>query len=441
MINFADWPDYKRYEKIVLPYLLGAVRRFFGCVVRFDSRPIVGVKMHHGIDILENVNRGVYVVDDGKTVILLGRILQDKEVKAAFSLTLTGSYFSGLEKLLNNFEAALALTLSSAVIKKLVVKPQQFGDDLVELAIAKHFGKGSFDHRYIQYLIRLFGQLSTTQFEGRGFTTGLVLTRSLHAFSKKSDQERQGDLYPLVGGSTLSPINQLDKRFWYLADGQTSFFVANKQLKISNLFVVDSSRQSLGSFVDDYTLSKTIKGSDVLFRVTSQSEFSIVGSEGVEFNYKENGWRVRDLNKIAEVIRATLGVDEPFVQSLLYYILYLSRRRLSSIIWIPTDMDSVNSLLLSYNSFTRKPLSIMSERHTQTLLRILSSDGASVFTRQGDLVSYGSHIDISKKPVKGVKGTGETVAALLAENGLAIKISQDGRIKMFSDSIAGPLVI
>jgi hypothetical protein len=64
-----------------------------------------------------------------------------------------------------------------------------------------------------------------------------------------------------------------------------------------------------------------------------------------------------------------------------------------------------------------------------------------VFTRQGDLVSYGSHIDISKKPVKGVKGTGETVAALLAENGLAIKISQDGRIKMFSDSIAGPLVI
>ncbi|MDE4540631.1 hypothetical protein SAMN02745900_04831 [Pseudomonas sp. URIL14HWK12:I8] len=441
MINFADWPDYKRYEKIVLPYLLGAVRRFFGCVVRFDSRPIVGVKMHHGIDILENVNRGVYVVDDGKAVILLGRILQEKEVKAAFSLTLTGSYFSGLEKLLNNFEAALALTLSSAAIKKLVVKPQQFGDDLVELAIAKHFGKGSFDHRYIQYLIRLFSQLSTTQFEGRGFTTGLVLTRSLHAFSKKSDQERQGDLYPLVGGSTLSPINQLDKRFWYLADGQTSFFVANKQLKISNLFVVDSSRQSLGSFVDDYTLSKTIKGSDVLFRVTSQSEFSIVGSEGVEFNYKENGWRVRDLNKIAEVIRVTLGVDEPFVQSLLYYILYLSRRRLSSIIWIPIDMDSVNSLLLSDNSFTRKPLSIMSERHTQTLLRILSSDGASVFTRQGDLVSYGSHIDISKKPVKGVKGTGETVAALLAENGLAIKISQDGRIKMFSDSIAGPLVI
>ncbi|WP_282363254.1 hypothetical protein [Pseudomonas sp. PS01297] len=386
----------KKYEKIVLPYLLGAVRSFFGCVVRFDSRPIVGVKMHHGIDILDNVNRGVYVVDDGKTVILLGRILHEKEVRAAFSLILTGAYFSGLEKLLNNFEAALALTLSSATIKKLIVKPQQFGDDLIELTIAKHFSKGSFDHRYIQYLIRLFGQLSTTQFEGRGFTTGLVLTRSLHAFSKKSDQERQGDLYPLAGGSTLSPINQLDKRFWYLADGQTSFFVANQQLKISNLFVVDSSRQSLGSFVDDYTLSKTIKGSDVLFRVTSQSEFSIVGSEGVEFNYKENGWRVRDLNKIAEVVRASLGVDEPFVQSLLYYILYLSRRRLSSIIWIPINMDAVGLLLLSDNSFTRKPLSIMNEKHTQTLLRILSSDGATVFTRQGDLVSYGSHIDISK---------------------------------------------
>jgi hypothetical protein len=441
MIEFAEYLDYKRFEKDALPYLLGAVRRFFGCSVRFDSRPIAGVKLRHGIDILQNVNRGVYVVDNGNTVVLLGRTLQGEDVKTAFSLILSGTYFSGLEKLLNNFEAALALTLSSAPIRKLTLKPQQFGDDLVELAIAKHFGKGSFDHRYIQYLIKLFGQLSSTQFEGRGFTTGLVLTRSMHAFSKKSDEQRQGDLYPLEQTQTLSPINQLDKRFWYLADGQTSFFVANKELKVSNLFVVDSYRQSLGSFVDDYTLSKTVKGGDVLFRVTSRSEYSIVGSEGVEFNYKENGWRVRDLNKIAEVVRVSLGVDESFVQSLLYYILYLSRRRLSSIIWIPFDSESASSLLLSENGFTKKPLSIVDEKHTQTLLRILSSDGATVFTKQGDLVSYGSFIDISKKPVKGVKGTGETVAALLSENGLAIKISQDGKIKMFSDSLAGPLVI
>ncbi|MNJ37126.1 hypothetical protein D3C77_319340 [compost metagenome] len=439
MKNFAEYCDYKRFERYALPYLLGAIKRFLGCEARYDARPIEGALLHHKIDILDNVNRGVYLLENNTVAIILGRVLNKNEVICAFSLTLKSSYFIGMEKLLNNFESALALTLSNAPIKSLSNRPQQFGDELVELAIAKHLGKGSFDHRKVLYLASIFKQLASTQLEGSNFTTGLVITRSLFAFSNKSDQTRQGELLPLSKNYPLSPINPIDKRFWYLADGQTSFYVADKNLITSNLFITNDSETSLSTFVDDYTLSKSIKGSDILLRVTSTSELSIVGSEGIEFNYKENMWRARNLTKISSIIRSSLEVDESFAQALIFFLFYLSRERLSSIIWIPNDEISIGDFIKNKNRLTIPDLSISNKKHTQTVLRLLSSDGASVISKAGNLISFGSMIDISKIAIDGIKGSGEIAASTLGKNGLSIKISQDGRIKLFSETLNGPL--
>ena len=202
-----------------------------------------------------------------------------------------------------------------------------------------------------------------------------------------------------------------------------------------------ASRQGLQSFVDDYTLSKTIMGGDALFRVTSQAEFSITDSSGIEFNFKEGRWRVRNLLEIARLIQVSLDVDEAFVQSFLFYVFYLSRRRLSSILWVPTDLNQAEAFLLSKNQLTTTPFSLTNERHTQTLIRLLSSDGVAIFSTDGTLLSFGSVVDTSKVEISGMKGTGESVAAILGRNGVAVKVSQDGTIKLFLRNAPAPMTI
>ncbi|ANI54287.1 hypothetical protein [Pseudomonas sp. DR 5-09] len=440
MIDFEHMRGSGEFKKHALPYLLGATKRFFGGSVKFDHNPINTIKHQYGIDILENKKRGVYIVNS-TCAIVLGRVLDGKTVVAAFSLQITNTIFTGLERLLNVFEGVLAITLSHSVKEKFSLKPHQFGDELLELTISKFFSRGHYDYRKFKQLVELFHKLANSRFEGRNFTTGLVLTRSFYAYANKREHTRAGTLLPLREVRKLSPIDPIDKRFWYLADGQTSYFLANSSLEVANAFLANSSRQALASFVDDYTLSKTIKGGDALFRVTSQSEYSITGSEGIEFNFKEGQWRIRSLTQIANLIRSTLKVKEEFVQSLLYYVFYLARRRLSSIIWVPLDATKFDDLLLSQNSLTTAPFSLLDEKHTQTLIRLLSSDGASIFHTDGTLLSYGSVIDISKVAINGVKGTGESVASILAKNGLSIKVSQDGTVKMYSANNTNPLII
>ena len=142
----------------------------------------------------------------------------------------------------------------------------------------------------------------------------------------------------------------LDKRLWYLSDGQSSFFVCNKQLEMRNCFVLDDSTINPDDFNKKHLLSETLLGADALLRVTSENELSIVGASGIEFNYKENRWRIRDLRQISKIIKETLNVTDAFVQALLYYVFYLSKRRFSSIIWIPTDLSDIDSYLMTKQS-------------------------------------------------------------------------------------------
>ncbi len=441
MNEFKDFKNCKEFESFGLPYLIGSVERFFGGAVRYNSAPISALKRHHEIDITINPRRGVYLSEDMSSAIILGKVMNNRLVEAVFSLHVTNTSFIGLEKLLNDFQGALAVTLTRSALAKFAHKPHQFGDELLELAISKYFSKGYYDHRNFQQLIDLFHSLANTRFEGRNFTTGLVLTRSFFAFKQQGNHTREGTAFPLVEERKLSARDPIEKRFWYLADGQTSYFLADPQLMVRNVFLANSGRQGLSSFIDDYTLSKTIKGGDALFRVTSQSEFSVTGASGIDCNYKEGRWRARNLNHIASVIRTTLGVADSFVQAFLYFALYLSRRRMSSILWVPIDLNNIDGMLLSKNRLTRDSFSIINERHTQSLLRLLSSDGASIFSRDGELVSFGSVIDISKVAISGVKGTGESVASILGSNGVCIKVSQDGTIKLYASSSVRPMII
>lgn len=440
MENFKKHKKNKEFDIFCKPYLLSSVSQFFDCEIEYCDKPISKILDEYGIDLLSNPKRGTYIHSSSE-VTIIGRVLEDRICKYAMSLTLKNGEFSSIDRLLNVFEAALSLTLSRSHKFGFSDRPSQFGQELIELFIAKYYSKGFFDHRRFQLLIELFKKLATTSFEGRNFTTGLILTKSHYAYAEKRDNYRGGKLHELKEPRTLDQVNMLDKRLWYLSDGQSSFFVCNKQLEMRNCFVLDDSAISPGDFNNQHLLPNTLKGADALLRVTSENELSIIGSSGIEFNYKENRWRVRDLSQISKLIKETLGVSDNFVRALLYYVFYLSKRRFSSIIWVPVDLSNVDSYLMTKNNLTINFLSILDINHKSTLLRLFSSDGASIINTSGEVISFGSVIDTSKASINGVKGTGESVSTLLGKNGLSVKISQDGKITLFGVNDREKIVI
>lgn len=76
----------------------------------------------------------------------------------------------------------------------------------------------------------------------------------------------------------------------------------------------------------------------------------------------------------------------------------------------------------------------MNESHQVLIDKILASDGAIVIGKNGKIIFESVFADMSNNSSSVVKlaGSGETAAKLLAQNGIAIKISQDGTIKIFS---------
>ena len=158
---------------------------------------------------------------------------------------------------------------------------------------------------------------------------------------------------------------------------------------------------------------------------------AIVTSKGYEFIHQENVWRFRNYDMLQALIQAKVKLSDSVYNSLLYYVLYCSKHDISSIIWVPAYISKVQPLLKSFHSFTRSSFNIMDRNYSGLVKRMMSSDGATIISVDGTVKYYGCIVNMDSAKVNAVKGTGETVASLLASNGVAFKISQDGTIKVF----------
>ena len=80
-------------------------------------------------------------------------------------------------------------------------------------------------------------------------------------------------------------------------------------------------------------------------------------------------------------------------------------------------------------------MSILNESHQVLVDKILASDGAVVIEKDGQVLYESVFVDMSKARDSEGKlvGSGETAAQILATNGVSIKISQDGTIKVFAN--------
>jgi hypothetical protein len=415
------------------------IESFFNCQVKFLYEPVRQVRRLFNIDLHANPNRGCYPIDDD-TFLIYARIIENHSLISGLGILLIGKSIVFHKRILNHFEGALTRKISHSFSCWFEDSSIVFGDELIIHTICNYCGRGYYDYRQFYHLINFFQKLRTTTFEGKSFSSGLIITKSFSAYKKKNNSNRFGDVFPLKQRRSIKSTYIIDRRFWYLADGKSSFFMANKDLQIQHLFVLDNDYTNV-DYIDSNLLSLTLKGGDLLFRIENEKLFSIIIAGGLEFLYLENKWKVRNYSFIKSIIKKEI-TDDKIINYLLFYLLYCSKNEISSVIWIPQDFTRLSDFVKpdTLNALIYNEISICDGRFSEHIIRYLSSDGATIIDKNGNLRYFGSIVDISKLSISGVSGTGESAAKVLSQNGLSIKISQDGTIKFFISGSDSPLL-
>lgn len=428
---------YNYLDQFGLTILQSTIANFLSCEVKIFTNPLSELQ-DYGINILDNENRGFYPLDDNN-IIVLGRIMSDdRKLISSLGIKLSkkGIRYSG--KFLTILEGALTYTLTQEYKNNFKNCKYSLGDELILHTVCNYVSKGGYDNRHIRHLISIFQKLRTTSFEGSFFSTGLILTKSHFAYNRN---DRFGSSFNLKHPFSLANQCQIERRIWYLVDGKKTFFMCNKSLVIGQLFVLDKEYQN-ANYIDSHTLAKSLKGVDLLFKVENEKIFSIINTSNIEISYMENQWKFRDYTYIRKLFLAHFN-NIDIVESLLFFVIHCSKNSISSIIWLPDNIDQIGELIKkqTMNRFIKTPISIMDKSFTNHIIRYLSSDGATIIDKNGLLQYFGCIIDLNKIEVKGIKGTGESAAGALSSNGISLKISQDGTIKLFNEKKKQPILI
>ena len=153
-------------------------------------------------------------------------------------------------------------------------------------------------------------------------------------------------------------------------------------------------------------------------------------------------YELRDYGIIKKIIRENTHLNDDCVDCLLYYVMTSSQTNKSTILWIPEEEEKVGDLLASMKKTFTENIDITDERNIESVKRILSSDGVTIINSSGEIVNNGCVVELSAIGANNRKltGTGESAAKLLAKNGIAIKVSQDGMIKVFISDHEEPYV-
>lgn len=317
---------------------------------------------------------------------------------------------------------------------------QDYDENFLKTFISKRLSSQKNSPTNILYIIDYFDKLRTTSFEGDYFSTAMILSSKLTIEKYKENYSEYGS-ENLIGISRyISLYDKIDRRFWYLIDGKNSFYVCNEFLNISRVLTLDDSKST--SFITNHMLSDNLNENEILFRINNENEYSVISNKQ-EFTYIENKWKYRNYEYIEKLFKDYTSLNDSCITSLLFFVFYCSRNSISTILWLPDDMSEIEnkskskSVIKSKNTFlnpnSQAQIKIDNKKYKSIIMRIISSDGVTVFDKKGILRYYGCVVNIDYAKIYGVVGTGEMATKIISNNGVAIKISQDSTIKLFLD--------
>lgn len=440
-MEYLNFEEIKGIERFMLgshKALIRTLEELYGATVRLVFNPIETFKSRWGIDICENPKRESYRIDGYEDMALLVVYVEYADTMHYLGIQLNSSLVPYYDTpVFHSTCINIGRRLTEASEKDFRSCLSLFNETLAKEIVIGYLGRGSYDISKVAYLVDMFLGLRSTTFEGKYFSTGLILTKSLFAFSKAEKFDKKGKFIRLATGKlNVDLTDRQNTRFWYLADGFNTFYLTDLKKTINSIFLYEGADTD---YVSEMLLNKTLQGADALFRVSNGRELSVIDSDGIEFIHQERTWKYRDYEALKKCILARMPHVAGFYDTLIKYVLDCSKSDTSSIIWFPRDIDRIDNIVLpeSKNEFSDRLLNFNDENIRPIVKRLLSSDGATVIDANGKIRYFGCIADISKATAGGIKGTGETAASLLAQNGMAIKISQDGPIKIFMEGMEG----
>lgn len=318
---------------------------------------------------------------------------------------------------------------------------------LMDITVAR-FLRG--DHRKgfwpIQQLVQLLKDLSYQRYEGKPATSGFIVHRTTLPAFEKLIAAREHTMIPLHPYQPVSPTffeNPLTYRF---IDGTNLFFVANIQMQVTG--VMRTSGSSTCGEVERLTHREIFS----LIRHAGSGAFAVTVNEASEIEVmitpdkllvrRKGRWAIFD----PDIMRSFLddSIDRHALDDLLWTIYALSKSRHGTVILIHEKGGEELAALKKGSVGGDDPIGrlligrvqgreIADLKQAGALLRILSSDGMTVFSREGKLLETGFIIDTSHAR-EVVTGGGRTTAATAASFfGKVIKVSQDGPIELYQD--------
>jgi hypothetical protein len=306
------------------------------------------------------------------------------------------------------------------------------------------------DHRKgfwpIQQLVQLLKNLSYQRYEGKPATSGFLVYRTTFKELRELLKGRQHSLVALEPRQEISATffeNPLTYRY---IDGENLFFTANITMQVTG--IMQTGMSAVVTDVERLTQREIFS----LVRLAGPGAFAVTVNEASEIEVlvspakilvrRKGHWAIFD----PDVFRSFLAgcIDALSADDLLWTVYALSKSRYGTVILIhhgtADELADLKKGSVGGADPIGRQLMDRVKRRTVTelkkggaLLRILSADGMTVFSREGRLVETGFIIDTSH--ARGlVTGGGRTTAATAASFfGRVIKVSQDGPIELYQD--------
>lgn len=296
----------------------------------------------------------------------------------------------------------------------------------------------------IQKLLQVLKNLSYQRYEGTPATSGFIVYRSqLEKFQvacSMSDCLRY-DFDPRIGISADFFRNPLTYR---LVSGLGTFYACNINLQATGMikFMNYGNRDSVERLSHRDTLALISKAGEGAFAagISHASDLEVTTCPDTILVWRKGAWRLFDPDVYRSFLAGHLDARE--TESLITTVYSLSKLRLGTIILVSSEdvldasdlkkgavggKDILSHLIVGFH----KGKTISDLKHSGELISLLSSDGMTLFNRDGKLADAGIIINTCTTPGL-VTGGGRTTAATAASLfGKVIKVSEDGPIELY----------
>lgn len=430
--EFSKIPFKENFRARHYQTLKKSLEAFLKCKVSIVHSPVTWFAKTFGVDILENPYKAIYQVSDDRILLALHPKIDDERF-ASFGLALSSPQITmPPTRLLRFIAKILVMRLRFAINSNFDINLQFFGNYLILDVIVHYLARGGFDQNNLKFLFELFANLRTQTFEDRTFETGLILTRSHRSFQLET---RAGSLVPLKNSFWLQPEIQENKRFWYLVDGSSCFYLCDAKLQVHRIFFPDRQVCS-GSAISTFFLRNALDDRDIAFRTVGGKEMVAVSATGEEFTFTGTQWHFRDYNRIRAALHGLLPDFEPLgIEAMMELVLHLMTSRKSALLWAPEKSEDIDWLTLHATEFWPEYEVCLEEpRHIGLIRRLASSDGALVLSRDGRIHRFAAVANLSHADPQDLvlSGSGSLAAQYLSQSGVAVKVSQDGIASVFT---------